>query len=201
MIPLSSFSVVVVLLAVLAPFSCAGGQATSLQLSSRLSSSSSSSSSSALLRPPLPYVLTPLPSSSFSIHVPSTMGVSLPLLPSERTRVVHGMARMLSELAGGCTATEAVGFFVASNGQLVQERVTVLQSYMDLSTADVRDELHQMAAFLCRALQQESVLINMDGQPLLVASRPKGNSLIRAWSEQDNAGAVEAGTNSTTSCV
>jgi hypothetical protein len=111
------------------------------------------------------------------------------------------MARMLSELSGGCTATEAFGFFVAASGQLVQETVTVLQSYMDLRTADVRDELHQMAAFLCRALQQESVLINMDGQPLLVASRPKDNSLIRAWSEQDKAVAVEAGANSTTDSV
>jgi len=130
-----------------------------------------------------PFQVTELPRSSFSIYVPSTLGVSTSLDVAQRDRVVTGMARMLAELAGGCTATEGSGFYLSHSGRIVQEDVTILQSHMDLSQEEVREELLSMAHFLCIMLQQESVLVNLGGSPMLIAPRPKLNSLLQLWNQ------------------
>lgn len=84
---------------------------------------------------PRSYVLHPLSTDSFALYVPSTMGLATPLSATERARVVSAFARMLAELAGGCTAQEATGFFVAANKQLVQEvSVTLLTARISNSS-------------------------------------------------------------------
>ena len=131
------------------------------------------------------YTLLPLSPSSFRVFVPSTQGLGGALSLLDQTRVVEGMARMLAEMAGGCTAIPAQGFYVSDSGRLVRESVTILQSFLDLSSESVRTELESMSYFLASLLQQEAVLVQFDQQAFLL--RPhRVNRLIQRWS----AGAV-----------
>lgn len=72
----------------------------------------------------------------------------------------------------------------------VVQSVTILESFLAL-TDDLRDELYMLALFLCVELQQESILLKMDGQPMLVSERKENrtekNALIRTWKEEIHA--------------
>jgi hypothetical protein len=88
--------------------------------------------------------------------------------------IVEGVAFMLSDLAGGATAQTASvedrshstkhfadcslgGYWVARDGALVSEKVTIVTSSLDLSPH--RIEISCMAAFVADSMAQQSVLM------------------------------------------
>ncbi len=77
-------------------------------------------SSTQSIAPLRPYTLLALPSSSIRIHIPSTHAHH-PITSHAHAAIVHGMARMMSELAGGCTASPAYGYWIDRKGRMVEE--------------------------------------------------------------------------------
>jgi hypothetical protein len=75
---------------------------------------------------------------------------------------------MLAHIAGGCTATPAAGYYISDGGSLVREAVTVVKAFLELTSEETMTELEMMAYDLGRRLNQKAVLIEMDGQPVLL---------------------------------
>lgn len=97
-----------------------------------------------------------------SVYVPGTFGLSGDLDPATKAKVTSETARRLSSAFGGATATNAQGYYVADNGELVVENVTIVKSYHDLDTAGALNIARNIAQWLKDTLQQELVSIETE---------------------------------------
>lgn len=96
------------------------------------------------------------------LYLPGTRDVSVSLSESEIKTLTEKAATFLSERFGGATAQQATGFYVAKDGSLVVERVTLVYCFAGRLSKDDRDTVNAFAAELASRLGQESVAVEVD---------------------------------------
>lgn len=97
-----------------------------------------------------------------SVYVPGTFGLSGALDPKVKAQVTSETARRLSSAFGGATAQNAEGYYVADNGELVVENVTIVKSYHDKTPAQALEIARSIADWLKVTLEQELVSIETE---------------------------------------
>lgn len=100
--------------------------------------------------------------SKVAIYVPSTNNVDV---PTSNEKQVKQVITELSILFGGATASEAVGGWVAANGQTVIEHVTIVYSYC--TTELLKDHFEKVVAIcerIKKEMQQEAVTLEVNGR-------------------------------------
>jgi len=97
-----------------------------------------------------------------SVYVPGTFGLNGVLDPARKADIVKMTAIQLSQAFGGVTATEAQGYYIADNGDLVTESVTIVKAYHDLNPAQALDIARNIAQWIKSTLLQELVTIETE---------------------------------------
>lgn len=102
-----------------------------------------------------------------SIYVPSTVDVDKPVNNAE---YVEKTCRFLADNFGGCTAQKAQGSWIASDGKLVVEDVTICYAYCDLiSYVKSILSVQKFARELCREMTQEAISVEFNGKLAFVS--------------------------------
>lgn len=106
------------------------------------------------------------------LYVP---GMVDPARPVENTRWVDAAIAYMSTAFGGATAIMAYGGWLSpTTGELVKEPVTVVTSMTAGYKAEGAQEKYQallnFVAELCREMAQEAILVEIDGEALLVSA-------------------------------
>lgn len=100
--------------------------------------------------------------SKVAIYVPSTLNVNE---QTDNTAQVMNIIRKLSTLFGGATASDAVGGWVAEDGQTVIEKVKIVYSFC---TSDQLKEHISTIIAICEELKtemsQEAITLEINGQ-------------------------------------
>lgn len=100
--------------------------------------------------------------SKVAIYVPSTLNVNE---QTDNTAQVMNIIRKLSTLFGGATASDAVGGWVAENGQTVIEKVKIVYSFC---TSDQLKQHISTIIEICEELKnemsQEAITLEINGQ-------------------------------------
>lgn len=100
--------------------------------------------------------------SKVSIYVPSTLNVSEHI---DNTAKVREVINKLSNLFGGATATEAVGGWVAEDGQTIIEHVTIVYSFCTSEQLQEHfDEVYAICDDIKVSMGQEAVTLEINGQ-------------------------------------
>src|SRR5262245_55635873 len=99
-----------------------------------------------------------------ALYVPGTYNVSQPLTKKNADRVVEETARFLSQLFGGATSQVASGYYVASDGTLIVETITIVYSYTKRLSRTQRQAVFERAELLKRELGQELVTVEINGK-------------------------------------
>jgi len=85
------------------------------------------------------------------LYVPSTVNINEAIDNKEH---VERTLKLFGQLFGGATSYEAVGAWNGSNGKLVQESVTIVESYAkNLASNDIMQVI-DYAKQLCKAIMQ-----------------------------------------------
>jgi len=86
---------------------------------------------------------------------------------SNRVAIVENVLSGLSDLCGGATSTEALGYFQSPGGTLVKERVTLAYAFVsDLDS--ILDDVLDLAIHLKAQARQESVALEIDNELYLI---------------------------------
>ena len=104
--------------------------------------------------------------SKVELYVPGTMGVNV---AADTSDYVNKTAQNFCEWFGGATAEESNGYWNASNGETVFERVTRVWAYC--TTNQLEDhiiQVYEWAQTICRELRQEAVSVVVNGQMHLI---------------------------------
>lgn len=100
--------------------------------------------------------------SKVAIYVPSTLNVNE---QTDNTAQVMNIIRKLSTLFGGATASDAVGGWVAENGQTVIEKVKIVYSFCTSEMLKQHiDNILQICEDLKREMSQEAITLEINGQ-------------------------------------
>lgn len=98
------------------------------------------------------------------IYVPSTTNVSEVLDNDKAAIYVDRSLRFLSEEFGGATAIPAQGAWVANNGLLVKESITLVYAFTDELTVDGRKKVLAFCETLRNELEQEAIAVEINGE-------------------------------------
>ena len=96
------------------------------------------------------------------IYVPSTIEVNKPIDNSEFCSYVQ---RKLSEMFGGATTNEAYGSYVCNNGELLNEKVSIVYSFC--STDQIIENIEkvvEICEYLKKEMSQESILLEVNNK-------------------------------------
>ena len=107
---------------------------------------------------------------TIKLYIPSTQGLSKPITSEQLQERVKTVALEFSKLYGGATAkTNNLGFYIANNSELVQERVIELESYTDSKTLTAtKDKILKLAKQLKKQWEQESMMLVLDNQAIFI---------------------------------
>lgn len=94
-----------------------------------------------------------------ALYVPSTIDIDKKLPPESAARAVNATMRLLSRLFGGATAMPANGAWLASNGELVIENVTIVYAFAAELSADAMNEIRYYASAMRRVLGQDAIAL------------------------------------------
>lgn len=94
------------------------------------------------------------------LYVPSTINIDEVI---DNTEAVSKTLKLFGELFGGATSYDAVGAWNGSNGKLVQERVTIIESYAQKLESDDIMRVVEYAQELCRNMSQDAVAVEVNG--------------------------------------
>ena len=100
-----------------------------------------------------------------SIYVPSTVQVDRPI---NNELFVNAVQHEMSKIFGGSSTMEVNGTYLAKNGELVAERVTMVKSFAKEITAEMASQIIALAQYLKQAMGQESVAVEYNGQMVFV---------------------------------
>ena len=96
------------------------------------------------------------------IYVPSTIEVNKPIDNKEFCAYVQ---RKLSEMFGGATTSEAFGSYVCNNGEILNEKVSIVYSFC--STEQIIDKIEEVVNicnYLKKEMSQESILLEVNNK-------------------------------------
>jgi len=95
-----------------------------------------------------------------SFYVPSTWAKDQPIDANEYKKRIDAIAEHFSNLFGGATVAKGIGYYVANDGSLIQEEVSVVSSIVigDLNNDDLSTVL-EIASVYANAWLQESILV------------------------------------------
>lgn len=94
------------------------------------------------------------------LYVPSTVNIDE---ATDNTEHVEQTLKMFGELFGGATSYEALGAWNGSNGKLIQESVTIVESYANkLGSKDIM-QLIVYAKQLCKNMSQDAIAVEVNG--------------------------------------
>jgi hypothetical protein len=97
-----------------------------------------------------------------TFYVPSTQNVGQPLPARERKALVSRVERVFAQNFGGATSTEGTGAYVANDGRLIRERVTLVTSYHDKETREALAIVIPLAQAIKSEYGQEAIAIETE---------------------------------------
>lgn len=104
-------------------------------------------------------------SASVSITVPSTVNVDGALSADNVTERVKSVAEFFAAKFGGATAQPANGYYVANDGSLVAESVTIVSAFVGADNDGLpylADFMKNTASNFCKVWSQECVLYTVN---------------------------------------
>lgn len=101
-------------------------------------------------------------SNRVALYVPSTSDINKKLPPESAARAVNATMRLLSRLFGGATAMPANGAWLASNGELVVENVTIVYAYAAELGVETMNEIRYYASAMRRVLGQDAIALEIN---------------------------------------
>ena len=104
-----------------------------------------------------------------AVFIPSTMNVHETASTEIINRWVRSAKEQFAELFGGFTSHNAVGGWVSPEHGLVEENVTVVESYTDEYGLNRLSEVKAFARRMAMALMQEAVAVEVDHSLHLVS--------------------------------
>lgn len=103
-----------------------------------------------------------------SLFVPSTVDHNVPN-PLLHTSMMQHVAESMAKLFGGATVTDATGFYLADNGETIQEKIAVVRSNCSMTQFDQnKSAIAELAEFVCDTMRQECVGVDFNGTFTLV---------------------------------
>lgn len=97
-----------------------------------------------------------------AIYVPSTINVNE---TTNNERQVNDVLVKLSTLFGGATATDVLGGWVCSNGELVTEKVKIVYSFCKSENLNNHiEDIIELANKVKKEMCQEAVTVEINGQ-------------------------------------
>ena len=101
-------------------------------------------------------------SNKVTVYIPATVNINENI---DNTKYVEKAATLLSNLFGGATATEAIGFWVSPTAGLVKEKTTMVFAYADQEALRAGiDQVINFALDLKKELSQDSVAVEINGE-------------------------------------
>ena len=97
-----------------------------------------------------------------AIFVPSTFGESS-ADPALIARIIDQALVELSSVNGGATVTNGIGAWIASDGKLIKEEVTIVSSNCGEVTPQTLRTLAKLRRFVRESMEQEAVTIRVNG--------------------------------------
>lgn len=97
-----------------------------------------------------------------TFYVPSTKNVGDKLTKSERRALLTRVESTFSRAFGGATSTQGIGSYVANDGRLIRENITLVTSYHGLETADALAIVIPLAEAIKTEYGQESIAIETE---------------------------------------
>lgn len=105
-------------------------------------------------------------SSSIKVYVPSTVNVNERIYSQEW---IDKTLKFLSQCFGGSTASNALGAWVSSNGELVKEDVTMVFAYTNQSDLESNiDKVYGFCLDMKKDLTQEAIALEVNGELYLI---------------------------------
>lgn len=101
-------------------------------------------------------------SARVTLYVPSTFDKGTPLPQGKHESLVREVARQFSKSFGGATCTVGQGFYVADDGELIEEKVTLVTSYHALETVQALAIVIPIAQVIKTRYGQESIAIETE---------------------------------------
>ena len=96
-----------------------------------------------------------------TVYVPATVDVDKAV---DNSAQVDAAAALLSGLFGGATSSPAVGYWLTSSGQLVNEKTTVVFAFADeKALEDGADKVVDFCRNLKEEMRQEAIALEIDG--------------------------------------
>jgi hypothetical protein len=99
---------------------------------------------------------------SIKLYIPSTIETNK---PADNSKQVDQAIKLLSSLFGGATSYEAIGAWTDQAGELVKEKITIVQSF---ATAEQVEEnimdVVKHAQNLKNEMSQEAISLEYDGK-------------------------------------
>jgi hypothetical protein len=103
-----------------------------------------------------------------ALYVPSRDNRGRDLQPETRRANLAYVVREMASRFGGATQTEAVGAYLADSGDMITERVTIVRSFVFNPADDDAAWLRELACYVGRLANQESMAIEHSGTMELV---------------------------------
>ena len=97
-----------------------------------------------------------------SLYVPSTQNVGKPLPAGKHEELVSEVKRQFGTAFGGATAVAAEGGYPASNGDWIEEHITIVYSFHNLETVDALAIVIPIAQTIKYRYGQESIAIETE---------------------------------------
>ena len=106
-----------------------------------------------------------------SLFVPSTVDHNVPN-PMLHNSMMQHVAETMAKLFGGATVTDATGFYLADNGETIQEKIAVVRSNCSMEQFEQnKPAMVELAEFVCDTMRQECVGIDFNGTFSLVDAK------------------------------
>ncbi len=99
--------------------------------------------------------------------VPSTVDRNKPV---DNTPYANGVKKAFCNMFGGYTAYNGVGGYVADNGELIEEDVTVVTTVTAKLTRSNRSNVFKLAKQLCADMSQESIFLQLGTKVFFIRS-------------------------------
>jgi hypothetical protein len=97
-----------------------------------------------------------------SITVPYTFGTSGLVGEDYRAKILKAVKVSFANKFGGYTEYDAHGGYIAKDGTLVEENVTVVESLSNCDIAEIVEYTHKIAVCVQKLMKQETVLYTVN---------------------------------------